>query len=162
LGEWKITPELRIQAGRYPKLEYRVQYQESDYAFISRLLEEAGITFFFTHDGGGKTPEAQTRLVLSDDAQNAASIATVPFKDNPRKDINRNLLVVETRMEGGDGMAWTVHVESVYCDVQYRPLVRTQKPRVIGVQSAMVVGPSGEEIHTDEFGRIRVQFHWDR
>ena len=30
------------------------------------------------------------------------------------------------------------------------------------VESATVVGPAGEEIHTDEFGRVRVQFHWDR
>ena len=36
------------------------------------------------------------------------------------------------------------------------------KPDVTGVQSAIVVGPSGQEIHTDEFGRVRVQFPWDR
>jgi type VI secretion system secreted protein VgrG len=40
--------------------------------------------------------------------------------------------------------------------------MRTSKPIVRGVQSAVVVGPAGEEIHTDEFGRVRVQFHWDR
>lgn len=34
--------------------------------------------------------------------------------------------------------------------------------RIYGIQSATVVGPRGEEIHTDEFGRVRVQFHWDR
>ncbi|MCA9049684.1 MAG: type VI secretion system tip protein VgrG, partial [Planctomycetaceae bacterium] len=36
------------------------------------------------------------------------------------------------------------------------------KPRVHGLQSAVVVGPSGEEIYTDKYGRIKVQFHWDR
>jgi type VI secretion system secreted protein VgrG len=36
------------------------------------------------------------------------------------------------------------------------------KPVVTGLQSAVVVGPKGEEIHTDEHGRVRVQFHWDR
>ncbi len=36
------------------------------------------------------------------------------------------------------------------------------KPRVHGINSAIVVGPSGEEIYTDKFGRIKVQFHWDR
>jgi type VI secretion system secreted protein VgrG len=35
-------------------------------------------------------------------------------------------------------------------------------PRIIGVETATVVGPSAEEIHTDEFGRVRVHFHWDR
>lgn len=34
--------------------------------------------------------------------------------------------------------------------------------RIYGLQSATVVGPPGEEIHTDEFGRVRVQYHWDR
>jgi type VI secretion system secreted protein VgrG len=40
--------------------------------------------------------------------------------------------------------------------------LRTPKPRVQGVQTATVVGPKGQEIHTDEFGRVRVQFPWDR
>lgn len=36
------------------------------------------------------------------------------------------------------------------------------QPRVHGVQTALVVGPAGEEVHTDGHGRVRVQFHWDR
>jgi type VI secretion system secreted protein VgrG len=36
------------------------------------------------------------------------------------------------------------------------------EPKIYGVQTAIVVGPAGEEIHTDEYGRVRVQFHWDR
>ncbi|MDA1012978.1 MAG: type VI secretion system tip protein TssI/VgrG, partial [Planctomycetota bacterium] len=46
--------------------------------------------------------------------------------------------------------------------IAYRPPRRTPKPVVQGLQSAIVVGPSGEEIYTDKYGRIRVQFHWDR
>jgi len=38
----------------------------------------------------------------------------------------------------------------------------TPKPQVHGLQSAVVVGPSGEEIYTDEYGRVKVEFHWDR
>ncbi|MBI5276018.1 MAG: type VI secretion system tip protein VgrG [Burkholderiales bacterium] len=45
---------------------------------------------------------------------------------------------------------------------QYRPPRLTPKPIVQGPQTAMVVGPSGEEIYTDEHGRIKVQFRWDR
>ncbi len=44
----------------------------------------------------------------------------------------------------------------------WRPAKATPRPRIGGVQSAIVVGPKGEEIHTDELGRVRVQFHWDR
>jgi len=46
--------------------------------------------------------------------------------------------------------------------VPFRPARITPRPIVNGSQTAMVVGPSGEEIHTDEHGRIKVQFHWDR
>ncbi|MDQ3030834.1 MAG: type VI secretion system tip protein VgrG [Myxococcota bacterium] len=45
---------------------------------------------------------------------------------------------------------------------EYVPPRVTPKPRVPGFQSAVVVGPGSEEIHTDEWGRVRVQFHWDR
>jgi hypothetical protein len=45
---------------------------------------------------------------------------------------------------------------------QFRPLRSTPKPFVQGPQTAMVVGPAGEEIYTDKYGRVKVQFHWDR
>ncbi|WP_282412662.1 type VI secretion system tip protein VgrG [Pseudomonas sp. PS01299] len=47
-------------------------------------------------------------------------------------------------------------------DVFYRPALEHPKPRVLGSQTAMVTGPKGEEIHCDQYGRIKVQFHWDR
>jgi type VI secretion system secreted protein VgrG len=45
---------------------------------------------------------------------------------------------------------------------QFRPARLTPKPFVQGPQTAIVVGPSGDEIHTDKYGRVKVQFHWDR
>jgi len=47
-------------------------------------------------------------------------------------------------------------------DVMIRPQLVAQKRLINGVQTATVVGPVGEEIHTDDRGRIKVQFHWDR
>src|SRR5262249_34925523 len=44
----------------------------------------------------------------------------------------------------------------------YRPLRRTPRPVVQGTQTAVVVGPPGEEIYPDKYGRVKVQFHWDR
>ena len=44
----------------------------------------------------------------------------------------------------------------------FRPIRSTPLPRVTGVQTAVVVGPAGDEIYTDEYGRVKVQFHWDR
>ncbi|MBN1959983.1 MAG: type VI secretion system tip protein VgrG [Deltaproteobacteria bacterium] len=46
-------------------------------------------------------------------------------------------------------------------DVPYRPCARP-RPVIHGPQTAKVVGPANEEIFTDEHGRIKVQFHWDR
>jgi len=47
-------------------------------------------------------------------------------------------------------------------DVPYVPPRITPKPVVEGVQTAIVVGPNEEEIYTDEHGRVKIQFHWDR
>jgi type VI secretion system secreted protein VgrG len=46
--------------------------------------------------------------------------------------------------------------------LRYRPQRTTPRPRVQGCQTAYVTGPSGEEIYTDKYGRVKVQFHWDR
>ena len=58
------------------------------------------------------------------------------------------------------------HFSSIFtcipADLPYRPQCSTAKPQVRGCQTAFVVGPSGEEIYTDLYGRIKVQFHWDR
>ncbi|HCP53534.1 MAG: type VI secretion system tip protein VgrG [Pseudomonadaceae bacterium] len=47
-------------------------------------------------------------------------------------------------------------------DVFFRPSRIHMKPKVLGNQTAVVTGPAGEEIHCDEYGRVKVQFHWDR
>jgi type VI secretion system secreted protein VgrG len=46
--------------------------------------------------------------------------------------------------------------------IPFRPLMITPRPVVQGTQTAVVVGPSGEEIFVDKYGRVKVQFHWDR
>lgn len=64
------------------------------------------------------------------------------------------------------GEATKQHYSNVFTcvpkTVLYRPLRRTEKPIIQGLQTGIVVGPSGEEIYTDKYGRIKVQFHWDR
>ncbi|AKT38538.1 type VI secretion system Vgr family protein [Chondromyces crocatus] len=285
LAEWEIEPELKIDKGAYKKRKYRVQYAESDYAFMCRMLEDAGITFYFAQMGD------ETRLVLSDAPHVAEARPPIAFRDNPmvadhehvthvrvgqkvrpgrytlrdhdyrrpsayklgasaaasrvsiedklerfhytpgaflfnadrgedtasaddkgktrtdegegakiaqkrleakqgsgsivsfetnahdlapgvvtsfldhpRADLEpgQMLLVAESTLSGTPNGEWTHHCEARRTRTPYRPALVTPRPKVIGVESATVVGPAGEEIHVDEFGRVRVHFHWDR
>jgi type VI secretion system secreted protein VgrG len=91
----------------------------------------------------------------------------------PRADQNREYLAVgatyyfrnNARMSAGSGEGdsdWGINVTSQPTSVPYRPQRLTSKPLTHGPQTAVVVGPKGEEIYTDKYGRVKVQFHWDR
>ncbi|MBI4955382.1 MAG: type VI secretion system tip protein VgrG [Myxococcales bacterium] len=264
------TLRLDLQ-GSYRPREYCVQYRESDWAFISRLLEEEGIYFFFEHAEEGHT------LVLADKPAAHAPIAgnpVIPFRppvgalvssehvsqfryreavrpgkvtlrdynfkkpslnlesqgeatadadievydypgdydepgdgtslakvrlehwqaqrkvgsgeaactrltlgatfsllEHPSEEFNRSWLLTRIEQEGsmplmgeGGGTAgdYRTRFLCIPDDVQFRPALRTQRPRIYGVQTAIVVGPAGEEIYPDEHARVKVQFHWDR
>jgi type VI secretion system secreted protein VgrG len=89
-----------------------------------------------------------------------------------RPDQNREHMVVAAtyEMEPGDfesmglagGASYRCTFSAISTAQQYRPRRATPKPVVQGPQTAVVVGPPGEEIHTDQYGRVKVQFHWDR
>jgi len=93
-----------------------------------------------------------------------------------RADFNRKYLLIrvthsggqpqvlgaESRGKGAEGPVYENQFECIPSDVPFRPLRLTPQPFIPGVQTAVVVGPKGEEIYTDEHGRIKVQFHWDR
>lgn len=73
----------------------------------------------------------------------------------------------EAELAGGAGAATAGpnYANTFECrplDVPYRPQRQTPRPKIHGLQTAVVVGPAKEEIHTDEHGRIRVRMHWDR
>jgi type VI secretion system secreted protein VgrG len=270
--------ELRL-SGSYQPREYCVQYRESDFNFLSRLLEHEGIYFFFEHTAskhtlvlvddpgkhqtfegyetvpyyapGGKDPLrkrdhleswAYTRTVLpgsfatSDfdfekprkslagsatiarehqqstyevfdypgelpqlDSQqsdrmanvriqelqasymvanghgNAAGLATglrFTLDKYPRKDLNIAYVITQATYtltadayEPGaaqEESTFEVAIEAIDARTHFRPARRTRKPMIHGAQTAMVVGPAGEEIYTDKYGRVKVQFHWDR
>ena len=61
-----------------------------------------------------------------------------------------------------DGPVYECRFECIPASVTFRPPRVTPWPVMRGSQTARVVGPEGEEIHTDEYGRVRVQFNWDR
>jgi type VI secretion system secreted protein VgrG len=283
LEEWQIEADFRV-SDPHPRLEQRVQYGESDHAFLCRILEEAGISFFFEDD-----IESGSRLVLHDRPNTAPPRAAgrLPFQTlsveapehvrdvrirletrpgqrtirdydfrrprlpliaraapvlgpesayeqfeyrpgafliegdatpsmrgddqgtarhdvnaggalskrslrstrisrkvvtfettaldlspgtvfaierHPRFDLQADtaLLVTELSLEGEADRAWTVRGVAVLAAETYRPPQATPRPSIAGLQSAIVVGPEGEEIHADEHGRVRVQFPWNR
>jgi type VI secretion system secreted protein VgrG len=284
LGEWGVEP-LRELTGTYKKRKYRVQYGESDYDFICRMLEDAGVSFHFVavggvstlvlsdaphgnplrrpaitfrdsptqaerehvtevrvrrqirpgrftlrdhdyrrppgyrllgsanlgsgvedrleqyhyvpgaflfeSDRGDPTPQADDRgryradegegqamagrrldaqrsealtCAFSTNALDLAPGVVFSMRGHPRRDLgdDRRLLVVASTLTATTGESLRHDCEARSADVPYRPAPVTLKPRAAGVESATVVGPEGEEIHTDEFGRVRVHFHWDR
>jgi type VI secretion system secreted protein VgrG len=72
--------------------------------------------------------------------------------------------IVDGYTSGGAGEAfnYTNTFSCIPFQLPYRPAYKTPRPFVHGVQNAIVTGPSGEEIFTDKYGRVKVQFYWDR
>jgi type VI secretion system secreted protein VgrG len=66
-----------------------------------------------------------------------------------------------TGSTGGD-MTYSNTFTCIPSQLPFRPARKTPKPFVQGVQNALVTGPPGEEIFTDKYGRVKVQFYWDR
>ncbi len=260
--------------GSYEPWEYCVQYRETDFNFVSRLMEQEGIYYYFEHENGKHTlvmvdsveahqayanydsiiyrtrlehqvedeyvyawnfglkaqpgkyelndfnfkkPKASLKAATDvrrdhtnadfemydypgeyrefsegeslskirveelqtdhHDVQASATArgimvgATFDLEEHPRDDQNEKFLVCSAHYEVRNGQYETGEDEeaSVQCHFTakkasepYRSKRMTPKPLINGPQTAFVVGPSGEEIHTDEFGRVKVQFHWDR
>lgn len=251
-----------------PVREYCVQYRESHLSFVSRLLEEEGIFYFFEHhedqhtlvlaDGNSAFPEVagpyeirlrsqglgsddvvtwmerrhsvhagrvsltdydylqpnlnldstlegdgpeeihdyhpgryttfehgerQARLILQEqeargelvhgraNCRTFESGRTFELEGHFRDDANQEyvLLQVSHAATGGDYRSWDtaaadydVRFTAIPRSVPFRPPRTTARPTIRGSQTAEVVGKPGEEIWTDEHGRIKVQFHWDR
>lgn len=90
--------------------------------------------------------------------------------EHPRADQNRAYLVTESSYalqgsdyrSGGGGVEFQVTLAAIGTAHAFRPLPAARKPVIQGPQTAMVVGKAGEEIWTDKYGRVKVQFHWDR
>jgi type VI secretion system secreted protein VgrG len=66
---------------------------------------------------------------------------------------------IEVELDGADN--YLVAFEAAPAAEPFRSPQRTPRPVIAGVQTAVVVGPEGQQLHTDEHGRVRVRFHWD-
>lgn len=241
--------------GSYPKLEYAVQYNESDFDFLSRLMEEAGIFYYFTHepgqhtmvlaDGpqgcqegpelrwiGGNYPEKPDTCIWNLGLEQSAAVKSVvvddynyltpkaglkatsgqgypvetefgvghttqadgetiaarrldgfensslemtaesshsglsagmlfTVKDCPESEFNGKWLATSVEMEIDEQNRCRVKLRAIPGDKTFRPPRRHPRPRIHGPLTGVVCGKSGEEIWTDEHGRIKVRPHWD-
>lgn len=71
-------------------------------------------------------------------------------------------LLEEHGIEQEKGRPYECRLLCIPSRVPYRPARLARRPIIAGLQSAIVVGPAGEEIYCDEHGRVKIQFHWDR
>ena len=107
------------------------------------------------------------------DARGIAAGCKFSLVDHPRASFNREHLVTSCVIQastdefdsadgGQAGPTFNCLFNAIDFAQQFRATRVTPKPMVRGPQTAMVVGPSGEEIYTDQYGRVKVMFHWDR
>ncbi|WP_434673129.1 type VI secretion system tip protein VgrG [Pseudomonas sp. R1-15] len=147
-------------AGDYPLYDYPGTYvQSEDGEHYARTRIEALQTL---HE----------QVELAGNARGLGSGHLFSLTGFSRQDQNREYLIVGARYyvsqesgESGVGAPSAQFESSLTCiDAQqsFRPMAITHRPIVKGPQTALVVGPKGEEIWTDQFGRVKVHFYWDR
>ena len=113
------------------------------------------------------------RVNASGSARGMCAGCVFTLEDYPRGDLNKEFLilsvmhvikstVLETSDSAGAEDFYTCQLEVMDSSQQYRSERITPKPIVQGPQTAIVVGPAGEEIHCDDYARVKIQFHWDR
>ena len=147
-------------AGDYPLYDYPGTYvQSEDGEHYARTRIEALQTL---HE----------QIEFSGNARGLGSGHLFSLTGFSRQDQNREYLIVGCRyyivqesLESGGGSGSAQFESSLTCiDAQqsFRPLANTHRPIVKGPQTALVVGPKGEEIWTDQYGRVKVHFYWDR
>ena len=141
----------------------------------------------YEHHGEYEEPEvlkqlAETRLEQGRAGARVASgksncrrfVAGCRFilEDHAQPELNKEYAIVQVThtgritegMDGARGRAQQVYENEFRCvpsSVSFRPKAPRRRLQQV-LESAVVVGPPGEEIHTDEYGRVKVQFHWDR
>ena len=124
---------------------------------------------------GVRIDEYGTQFEVAHAFTNAKGInsgALFTLEDNPREDQNCEHLILgavhdlqfsDYEALPGDGETqYRCNFTAIPSKQQFRPRRLTPKPFVQGPQTAVVVGPAGDEIYTDKYGRVKVQFHWDR
>ncbi len=133
----------------------------------------------YAEEGNGKPlsdvaieAERAERKLYTGESQALGAVpgSIVAIKQHPNDRFNTDYLIVrthhvvaaETYRSGVGGGDSRVTIEAIPAATVFRSPLRAPRPVVTGPETAVVTGPAGEEIYTDEYGRVKVRFHWDR
>ncbi|WP_308340317.1 type VI secretion system tip protein TssI/VgrG [Variovorax sp. ZS18.2.2] len=151
---WALTTWPDVTAGRSFKFEGDPDGTRNGEYVI------AACTFMASHPGyesvgtGGATPQqvhASLADVLRDDAVNADTLQVL-------EDLIAGTPMLNSAQPGVSAFLIT----AIPMERAYRPPRLTPRVTMPGPQTAIVVGPAGDELHVDDHGRVKVHFHWDR
>jgi type VI secretion system secreted protein VgrG len=148
-----------------PNMDLKVESQSDTPKY--RVYEYPG--GFLKKDAGEKRANLrldsleQPKKIIRGDSFVRAFVAGHKFelKDHYRPDVNQKY-VLQSVSHAATQEDYSNSFTAFPADVAYRPPRLTSKPRISGTQTAIVVGKAGEEIWTDKYGRVKVQFHWDQ
>ena len=126
-----------------------------------------------SHYGQIRAQDYQSQSKRIDAAGNVLTIAPghiFKLSRHPHNAANIKHLIIEAHYDlreagytsGSEQSYYRITFTAIPLSYQYRASRDTPKPQVVGSQAATVTGPAGEEVHTNAYGDIKVQFHWDR
>ena len=186
VSHWKFERE--VQPGKVALMDYDFKkplVKLDAKSIITRGHQYADYEVFdspgeYTEKGDG-TNYAKTRVEelhsgyeLVEGGSNARGVAVgslFTLTDHKRGDQNKEYLVTRTEFscqaEGFEsdavqGVTYDCSFVALSTEHTFRPERKTRRPLIKGPQTAVVVGKAGDEIYTDEYGRVKVQFFWDR
>lgn len=186
--EWVQSEEIR--SGRHFRRHYDFEKPKADLSSEHRALPDHDHGSceiyewpgdFIQHEDGEtyarirneEKSSERSRVTGCSNIRELAPGHTIVLADHPRDSENRKHLLLSVEYEfkenlqasegkGSEGSIQRFAFVAQPTSLAWRPARATPKPRTHGPQSALVVGPAGEEIWTDKYGRIKVHFFWDR
>lgn len=145
----KLVTKSRGAKGTGTKFLYTGNYTKSNVGQkYARIIQEAGAATGELVRGSGRV-----RTLIAG--------GKIKIKDHPRSDMNGDFVLQRVRVKA-ERTSYEATFEAFPSRVRFRPPGECCKPRIHSSQTALVVGKKGEEIWVDKYGRIKVQFYWDR
>jgi type VI secretion system secreted protein VgrG len=186
INEW--TVEKKVRSGRFAHVDYNFIKPSTSLMSIEEDQKTHERSDYEIYDYPGEYQEktdgdryAKVRMeelsyshelcTGQSDVRGICSGHLFTLERHTRRDQNKEYLVISTDYQvaaqsyetsQGNDQQCVCFFSVIPASVQFRPERNTPKPIIQGSQTAVVTGPSGEEIYTDEHGRVTVQFHWDR